>query len=1238
MILIGVFCMLFFFHSLLSQSTIGSVPLFWLLISTFIYTCFKILYEWYHYWDISVSKAPKTGEIYTVDIFTTFCAGEPYEMIQETLSAVLAIRYPHKTYLCDEADDPFLKEWCKANGVYHITRSTKENAKAGNINNALKQSSGELCVVLDPDHVPLPEFLDQIVDHFNNPEIGFVQIVQAYYNHHQSLIAKGAAQQTYQFYGPMMMTMNSYGTVQAIGANCTFRRTALESIGGHAAGLAEDMHTAMQLHAKGWKSVYVPAVLAKGLVPATLSAYYKQQLKWSRGVFELLVTSYLKLFRQFNWRQKLHYGLIPGFYLSGLVFLINFLIPIVSLLGDIYPVQINFSAFSIISLPLITSIVLIRLYVQRWVLEDDERGVHVVGGLLLIGTWWIFLTGMIYTIIRKKVPYIPTPKDLNAENNLKINLPNIFVFILSLIAIGYGLYNNLNPFSFIMAGIAGLNCFFMMFMFVAGEELKWQKYQFRYKLIHFLLNYLHNAKKQFWLFRRRVYAGIRNIALMLIVLVVCFSFYLIWYPLKTESGRQNSFQKKDLFLSGIFAPSEDKGLSSLSLIRNLESGNASHFDIISFYIPWGNEPGCFLPSASIDSVYQSHSLPMITWEPWQALFEKNGISEKYVDKNVFSHILEGKYDRYIHDFAFQMRALNRPVFLRFAHEADNPFYPWSPRGGNTASDFKAAWQYIYQIFRENHAYNVIWVWNPWKPDAVESYFPGKEYVDWIGVTGLNFGAYSPDYKSYSFEQLYLPFHRKKLFRSGLPVMVTEMGSLKAEESSGNWLEAGFKKIRLFFPEIRGYVLFHSGLDKNIPDGSKGFLDWRTSFTPETISVIERKRSKISGSVFSLSAEHLKKNQPVLPDSNKMFLSLRGVNYIKGQYWYNNIQPLTRRILSEDFLAMKAAGINTIKLVGPGTFDRLTLDVAEKQSLNIHYSFWIPDEIDFAQDQGEAKQLAEKILNAVERNKNHKHIIAWNISNLFLQNLSRKFYKPELLYQQQAYLQWLRQLLGSVKAIDPGRMITADVEVSDTLEETAQMMRDFVPQIDSFGLILTGKPKEYALIKSLKVPYFISSTSAELYLKNFRSNIGTFIKDWQDVQTGNLVTFDGLKDVWGRNKSGLLQISKYWKGKTKGSYLPAVKILRPAFATEAGKTLPYHALVYAYDKWNFAGYMKTGLKFEWYLVKTDGYGNGISMKKLGDGADIMITMPQNANIYKLYLIGSEGQSITIAQSILNIPFY
>ncbi|MFX8653185.1 glycosyltransferase, partial [Acinetobacter baumannii] len=82
------------------------------------------------------------------------------DMVVETLTAIQSITYPHQAYLCDESNDEYLKKICTTLGVHHITRTQKTNAKAGNINNALKYSTGELCVVLDPDHVPYPNFLD----------------------------------------------------------------------------------------------------------------------------------------------------------------------------------------------------------------------------------------------------------------------------------------------------------------------------------------------------------------------------------------------------------------------------------------------------------------------------------------------------------------------------------------------------------------------------------------------------------------------------------------------------------------------------------------------------------------------------------------------------------------------------------------------------------------------------------------------------------------------------------------------------------------------------------------------------------------------------------------------------------------------------------------------------------------------------------------------------------------------
>lgn len=131
-------------------------------------------------------------------------------MLERTLSAIQNITYPHTAWCCDEAEDENIKQLCLQLGVNHVTRTNKKDAKAGNINNALQYATGELCVVLDPDHVPVPEFLNKVIAYFDDPAIGFFQVVQAYYNQQQSLVAKGAAQQTYQFYGPMMMAMHSY--------------------------------------------------------------------------------------------------------------------------------------------------------------------------------------------------------------------------------------------------------------------------------------------------------------------------------------------------------------------------------------------------------------------------------------------------------------------------------------------------------------------------------------------------------------------------------------------------------------------------------------------------------------------------------------------------------------------------------------------------------------------------------------------------------------------------------------------------------------------------------------------------------------------------------------------------------------------------------------------------------------------------------------------------------------------
>lgn len=438
--------------------------LYSIILITLSYKVIIHVIEWLLVWHPSVPEKPTLKRSFTVDVLTTYVKGEPKELIKESLMAIKSITYPHESFLCDEADDPELKSFCAKNNIHHVTREKKIDAKAGNINNALQsRAKGEIVLILDPDHIVYPDFLDEVLPFFEDDQIGYVQVVQAYSNQYSTVIAKAAAEQTYQFYGPVMMTLNSYGAVPAIGANCTFRRSALDSIGGHAPGLTEDMHTALRLKAKGWKSVYHPKILAKGLVPWNYSGYCLQQLKWSRGSFDLLVNVFPKVRGGLSWLEQLVFLTVPLFYLSGLISLIDFLIPIIALLVGFAPKHLDVLEFAVYFSPFLFITQIIRFYHQKWYYLEHEKGSAVLGGILAKSSWWATSLGLIYSLINKTVPYIPTPKDSRLETPWKILLPNFCIISVSLFAVVFGLVRDITPFTLFFALLASLNVLILSF-------------------------------------------------------------------------------------------------------------------------------------------------------------------------------------------------------------------------------------------------------------------------------------------------------------------------------------------------------------------------------------------------------------------------------------------------------------------------------------------------------------------------------------------------------------------------------------------------------------------------------------------------------------------------------------------------------------------------------------------------------------------------------------------------------
>jgi len=1217
MILLGIFSIFYFLHFFFQPEHIGDPFLFSLLSISILYSIIKKLYMWYNYSNISIPVSSGVIPDLKVDILTTYFPGEPYQMTITTLEAINEITYPHTTYLCDEANDPYLKKFCQENGIIHVTRDNRINAKAGNINNALhKYATGDICVVLDPDHIPEPNFLDPILPHFNDPEIGFVQIVQSYYNIKETLVARGAAEQTFQFYGPMMMTLNSYGAVNAIGANCVFRRKALDSIGGHAPGLCEDMHTAMLLYAKNWKAVYLPEVLAKGLAPSNLTNFFKQQLKWSRGTFDLLVHVYPKIFNRLSGRQKIHYGILPLHYLGGLISLINFLIPILSLFLATTPWRGNIIDFALVLIPVAASSLLIRTFIQKWVIEKKERGFHIIGGLLHINTWWIYIVGLVYTLINKNVPYLPTPKENEWNTNYKIILPNAVVAVISIGAIIYGLQRDLTPFSIVMAGFAFFNALIMGFGIYLANKVTNQNRIIRNNLAFSKISTLWNFKRIFYKVANSTFNTTRkfSLPLLLVLLISSMNFKNMNDLARWDNVHSRHSEKLSGKYLGIFHPYQETGLSDIAEVHYIENQQNVNFNLISLYLAWNRQSLESFPYDLMADIFAKNAVPMITWEPWTAgLATPEDDPEIAEGKKSFKHIADGHFDDYIIEFIQILKSYDQPIFLRYAHEFDNPQYPWSAVGNNTPEEFIAAWKHIHALIKAEGAHKIIMVWNPWKAHNMAAYYPGDEYVDWVGFTVLNYDALNSAGSVVPFREIYEPFRDELFSFTRKPVMLAEFGSLNIEGRQEEWLKDAVTTIDAEFDEISAIVMFNSAFDKNIPENEwfkERYLDWTTGAIGD-ISV------NFDGSYPGYENVGIKKLNFKKPPANPVTQhNIRAVNYKKGRDWKNNYYVLTREVLEEDFRKIKESGFNTVQYSGSDIYDYNIRKISGDVGLNLIYQFSIDLSRDFKSDTKELHKLQEEILRKTERIKEDKNLIAYS----FTFNLEDLYNKPKLFEQQIAYLNWLNSVLTGIKTIDPSRSVIIELQLNDENKEIIELIRTNLP-VDSFGLIVTSTGVEIRDAieygSQAGVDVFISDLRPEVFLsnKNTVKNGNFIISNWQDERYSNWLTFDGLVDFNGNKKQDLGEITGVLSGKGTPENL-SVKILKPSSPLIPGSGMQYRAVLNNGAQWISASKSGENFDFEWVLIKNDQFGNPMAIKKLGSGESINVIVPDNYENYKL----------------------
>jgi cellulose synthase (UDP-forming) len=272
----------------------------------------------------------------TVDVFIP-TYNEPLYVVAPTILAARALDWPVdklRVYVLDDGCRPELQHFARAVGVGYFARADNAHGKAGSINKVLGKTAGEVIVVFDCDQVPTRSFLQLSMGWLMRDErLAFVQTRRHCYSpdpFEKNLATfRRQPSESELFYGVTQRGNDLWNAASLCGSCALIRRSALDEVGGIATETgAEDLHTALRLHRRGFHSAYIAVPQMGGLATESLSAYVGQRQRWARGMAQILRTDNPLLGRGLSLTQRLCYAASLLHYFQALPRLVFLLAPV----------------------------------------------------------------------------------------------------------------------------------------------------------------------------------------------------------------------------------------------------------------------------------------------------------------------------------------------------------------------------------------------------------------------------------------------------------------------------------------------------------------------------------------------------------------------------------------------------------------------------------------------------------------------------------------------------------------------------------------------------------------------------------------------------------------------------------------------------------------------------------------------------------------------------------------------
>jgi cellulose synthase/poly-beta-1,6-N-acetylglucosamine synthase-like glycosyltransferase len=344
----------------------------------------------------------------------------------ETLDALARLEYPNFEVIVLDNNTPDEATWrpvaahCAALGArfrfYHF--DGVKGFKAGALNRALELTDpdAEFIAVIDSDYQVAPHWLARAVPVFADASVALVQAPQDYRDGSESAFKEMCFEEYRGFFHIGMVERDEHNAIIQHGTMCIVRRSALKAVRGWSEWcITEDTELGLKLFERGWRAVYLPESLGRGVMPDTYAAYKDQRYRWVYGGMQILKRHARQLFGRkggLSAGQRYHFvaGWLPWFADAlGLVFGLLGLLWSALVMWDPRQFDVPLSAFSLVVITLFSVKTAKTVVLHRYRVKARKRD---VGGAAVAGLSLAFVVGkaVLFGLCTRGLPFVRTPK------------------------------------------------------------------------------------------------------------------------------------------------------------------------------------------------------------------------------------------------------------------------------------------------------------------------------------------------------------------------------------------------------------------------------------------------------------------------------------------------------------------------------------------------------------------------------------------------------------------------------------------------------------------------------------------------------------------------------------------------------------------------------------------------------------------------------------------------------------